>query len=1573
MRRGFLKQVFNFELQRIKRWAWRERLNPSLRNTFIFTTNAMETPMPLVNFKNFLHALRIIVILLMLFISCNRLRAQVPSLVHTSAIETGNGIIPNLTAPQDLDVSGNFAYVVGLGDVLEILDITLPGNPVHKGSLVNGSGGANILRPDAIKVSGNLAYLLSYGGSLLEVVDISDASNPKHKSVVTGLFGANDIFVAGNYAYVSGIGAFYVVDISNPSFPKIIGTLKDGNGSAPYLGWAQSVYVSGNYAYVGNTAYGKSPAALEIINISNPAKPVHASSLLDGNGQAPYLKLLTRMTVVNNLLYAVDNTSQALEIVDISNPLAPLHKGALSGGKGSPPFLSGSYNVAIQGTTAIVVNQASSSYPNLEFIDVSIPDKPLHLGSFTDSSLGLARGIKIVNNYAFITSEQFNSVEIIDLTSLTSPTVKSVVSSGPGGPILNSPSSVFTLGNYSYVVNKKNNIDGSLEILDVSDPATPLHASNLPVGGDLVSVFVSKSVSNPNAIYAYAVDNAKNLLDIIDVTNPFAPVLVSSFASGSASSLFTSPTSVFVLGKYAYITGSASNSINILDISNPKSPTQVGTLQDNINLQGAQSVYVSSVNGLLYAFIACSTGNNLAIVNVSIAAAPSLVASIKNAGGSSPPYLNNPVSVYVSNNTAYVASKGSGTVGTSALEIIDVNKPNTPVHLGALNDSQTFLVTQPTGVSISGKYAFVSMKYGIEAVDISSPTNPTHSTSLGNQLASPPISIFISGGYAYLPVIGNSVGLSIVDLYAPRVDIISPSSGPIGTSVTLTGQNFNSFISATIGGIPAPITSLTGTSLTLTIPNGASINKIDLSYNGQRFSSSKNFVVTPAPTPATLILQNGFTAGWSDIGASTYYLDVSSDNFSTFVSGYNSLNVGNVTSYQVSGLAEGTSYQYRIRSSDGVQTSGNSNSVSVSTLPSTPVASAATLITQSSFTANWALVSSATSYSLDVSTDSLFNSFISGGNNVTVSSSSYLIDRLAPFTKYFYRVRAINSSGSSAYSEVISVKTSDNVPPLILPSAIPNPTSITQGNTPLLNMNVSDNVLVALVKLFYRGISKQQFDSVAMQGPGGIGGNYSVILQTSWYDSLGMEYYVKAVDGAGNRTTTASSFINLNTTAISLPPLPSGDDAGSYRIVAFPYKLLSDNNVTTVYSNVPWNDFTKASLWWWNPASKNGEGGYDQYGKSNSFKTIDPGKGYWIITRNPITPQLNNVPAPEYSRTNLFQMTLKPGWNQIGNPYPATISWDNVIALNQKLNPKASFSNLYLFDGTSIKEATGNTTLKPFEGGFVKNLSTTDIVITIPFSGQTSIGGRTASITSDLTQEAWKVFLYIHQDGVTNQLGGFGMNPYAQVGDDRFDNFNPPMMKQFPELAFANSTPLSTDHSLDVVPPKEHYAWTFVPKGNVGSLTRLDWSDAIRTNPGQEVLLFDEENLMVIDMRATSSYSFRLTPKSRFRIVFGTDAHARISVSEIVATSPWPNPLNSDSKCTIAFGLPDTGSEYVAQLQLYSLQGESLGAVQEKFPAGMHHLDLALSETLASGMYIYKLSISSDTAQQTFTGKLVKP
>jgi len=80
---------------------------------------------------------------------------------------------------------------------------------------------------------------------------------------------------------------------------------------------------------------------------------------------------------------------------------------------------------------------------------------------------------------------------------------------------------------------------------------------------------------------------------------------------------------------------------------------------------------------------------------------------------------------------------------------------------------------------------------------------------------------------------------------------------------------------------------------------------------------------------ATNLGNSNFTANWTAVtGATGYYLDVSTDPaYGSFVPGYHNLYVGNVLTYDVTGLTPGVTYYYRMRSETAFCTSIYSNSI----------------------------------------------------------------------------------------------------------------------------------------------------------------------------------------------------------------------------------------------------------------------------------------------------------------------------------------------------------------------------------------------------------------------------------------------------------------------------------------------------------------------------------------------------------------------------------------------------------------------------------------------------------------------
>lgn len=200
--------------------------------------------------------------------------------------------------------------------------------------------------------------------------------------------------------------------------------------------------------------------------------------------------------------------------------------------------------------------------------------------------------------------------------------------------------------------------------------------------------------------------------------------------------------------------------------------------------------------------------------------------------------------------------------------------------------------------------------------------------------------------------------------------------------------------------------------------------------NGAVVSANSN-VINPTtldtPLPAPVANPAGgtvnFTASWSAVlTADDYVLEVStSPSFGTFIVQGQTVNG---TSQFVGGLTAGATYFYRVRARRGATFSDNSNTITVQlglAAPTAPVATAATTVLSTSFTANWLDTPGAADYLLDVASDAGFGALVV--NSRVVSALSSDITGLNINTQYWYRIRARNSAGTSGFSNVIGVQT----------------------------------------------------------------------------------------------------------------------------------------------------------------------------------------------------------------------------------------------------------------------------------------------------------------------------------------------------------------------------------------------------------------------------------------------------------------------------------------------------------------------------------------------------------------------
>ncbi len=101
----------------------------------------------------------------------------------------------------------------------------------------------------------------------------------------------------------------------------------------------------------------------------------------------------------------------------------------------------------------------------------------------------------------------------------------------------------------------------------------------------------------------------------------------------------------------------------------------------------------------------------------------------------------------------------------------------------------------------------------------------------------------------------------------PTFSSFSPSSGPVGTTVTIKGSNFSPVIYSNIvyfGAVQAVVTAATNSTLTVTVPAGATYQPITVTTNGLTVSSQQPFSITFPSTqeefnPSSFTIKTDFT------------------------------------------------------------------------------------------------------------------------------------------------------------------------------------------------------------------------------------------------------------------------------------------------------------------------------------------------------------------------------------------------------------------------------------------------------------------------------------------------------------------------------------------------------------------------------------------------------------------------------------------------------------------------------------------------------------------------------------------
>lgn len=283
---------------------------------------------------------------------------------------------------------------------------------------------------------------------------------------------------------------------------------------------------------------------------------------------------------------------------------------------------------------------------------------------------------------------------------------------------------------------------------------------------------------------------------------------------------------------------------------------------------------------------------------------------------------------------------------------------------------------------------------------------------------------FTTGAAVALPSAPQLISPSNDSMTAVLTPTLAWNSAPGATSYRVQVATDSLFASLVVND------SLTATNKTIgPLATGTQYHWRVIAVNSGGTSASAKHRFTTPPThpdkPTLLAPANNGTGvslsptsfSWTVVsGATSYLLQVSTN--SGFTTTVHSGTVAG-TSATLNTLQEGTQYYWRVKAQSGTETYAYSSSSRFSTLISTIPAAPALILpgldsmnVPTSPTLVWSSALGATSYHVQVSTDTVFANL---AVNETLTATSKAVGPLSTSTVYYWRVAAINAQGS-AYS-----------------------------------------------------------------------------------------------------------------------------------------------------------------------------------------------------------------------------------------------------------------------------------------------------------------------------------------------------------------------------------------------------------------------------------------------------------------------------------------------------------------------------------------------------------------------------
>jgi len=442
---------------------------------------------------------------------------------------------------RDIDLQGNYAYLISRNYDLIIVDISDPEYPREISRVPRNNADLSY----NVDVSGDLAY--STRGTFINIFDISDIAHPRDAGHIDVQGYVWSFALYNNYILVSTHeGLLRIFDISDMENPV-------ESGSIEIDAYIHRIVVQDHFAYMALARRrDRAVRGVWIVDLSDPENLRTASILSYEEDQRD-------IAINGDFCYAI--SEESLFILNISDPENPFRAGFFPAENGDEYC-----SITVSDNLAYIIPLNG----DLRIIDIADPRHPLHIGSFPDAGLSPYSQYVIQDNILYGVGE--GGMSILDVADPENP---SRISFYNKSSWINSVSG---REEFVYVTYR----DCGLGIIDFSDPEFPVeigfwwseYAYNIAINEqDLLYVITRRS--NREGMY----------LGIIDISDPTAPREIGAWNPPE----YTYWTDFTISEDYIYAVagnGRETLGLRIFDLSDPENPEEIGFCYVPLTIKG---------------------------------------------------------------------------------------------------------------------------------------------------------------------------------------------------------------------------------------------------------------------------------------------------------------------------------------------------------------------------------------------------------------------------------------------------------------------------------------------------------------------------------------------------------------------------------------------------------------------------------------------------------------------------------------------------------------------------------------------------------------------------------------------------------------------------------------------------------------------------------------------------------------------------------------------------------------------------------------------------------------------------